>query len=333
MKATRSIPALIALTLGMSAATEVSAKTTLRIATLAPKASSWGKVVKVWRKAVIKKSGGALDLKVFYNAVQGRENAMVGKMKAGQLDGALLSTQGLSAINPDVRALALPGLILDWNSLEKVRKALTPAFKKAYEEKGYILYGWSDAGLMRGFSKGVKATKPSQLSGKRVVLFNDDAMSAQANSLIPGLVSVPLDPFETLPQIRSGNVNYVTVPAIAAEQLQWTPHLQYTYDRISGAATGGTLFKKAPLDALPADVRAGFMSIATRLIPYNTKNNRAEDDASFRRIAKKLEVVKISGADKAAWEAHDKKALKKIAQGTMPRALVSKVAKLVGKSL
>ena len=150
MKATRSIPALIALTLGMSAATEVSAKTTLRIATLAPKASSWGMVVKVWRKAVIKKSGGALDLKVFYNAVQGRENAMVGKMKAGQLDGALLSTQGLSAINPDVRALALPGLILDWNSLEKVRKALTPAFKNAYEEKGFILYGWSDAGLMRG---------------------------------------------------------------------------------------------------------------------------------------------------------------------------------------
>ena len=53
----------------------------LRIATVAPKSSAWGKLFKVWQRAVDKKTHGKLQLVVYYNGVQGSDDAMVGKMK------------------------------------------------------------------------------------------------------------------------------------------------------------------------------------------------------------------------------------------------------------
>src|SRR5688572_9406379 len=70
----------------------------LKIGTLAPRSSPWGQVFSVWEKAVKEKSGGRLELQFFYNGQQGDEGAMVGKMKAGQLQGSAVTAVGLSKI-------------------------------------------------------------------------------------------------------------------------------------------------------------------------------------------------------------------------------------------
>src|ERR1700723_1953170 len=87
---------------------------TLTVGTLAPAESPWGKVFKVWKKAVNLRTNGSLDLQFFWNGQQGDEGAMVGKMRTGQLDGAALTANGLSMIYKDVLVLQLPGLFRDW---------------------------------------------------------------------------------------------------------------------------------------------------------------------------------------------------------------------------
>jgi TRAP-type C4-dicarboxylate transport system substrate-binding protein len=60
-----------------------AADETIKIGTLAPKSSPWGKVFETWIKAVTEKSGGKMEIQFFYNGQQGDEAAMVGKIKSG----------------------------------------------------------------------------------------------------------------------------------------------------------------------------------------------------------------------------------------------------------
>ena len=76
-----------------------NATETIKIGTLAPKASPWGQVFETWAKAVSAKSGGAVELQFFYNGQQGDEGAMVGKMKAGSIEVVLEQAQQTTVQN------------------------------------------------------------------------------------------------------------------------------------------------------------------------------------------------------------------------------------------
>ena len=60
----------------------------LKIGTIFPKKSPWGKVMSAWAKVVKKKSKGKLKIKYFFNAQQGDEDILIAKIRSGQLDGA-----------------------------------------------------------------------------------------------------------------------------------------------------------------------------------------------------------------------------------------------------
>src|SRR5689334_8447928 len=106
------------------------AATTLRVGSLAPKVSSWGKILRTWERAVDEKTAGQIKLDIYYNGVHGMEDAMVAKMRTGQLDGAVLSSVGLADIYRNILALQLPGLLSSWAALDKVREVLAPELKQ-----------------------------------------------------------------------------------------------------------------------------------------------------------------------------------------------------------
>src|SRR5688572_1295669 len=131
---------------GVTAATTANAEE-ITIGTLAPKHSPWGKVFRVWKQAVEKKSDGKLELKFFFNGQQGDEGAMVGKIRAGQLDGAAITSVGLSKIYTPILALQMPGLFSDWETLDKARDALKEKFEAGAAAEGFFISGWGDVGL------------------------------------------------------------------------------------------------------------------------------------------------------------------------------------------
>jgi TRAP-type C4-dicarboxylate transport system substrate-binding protein len=109
---------------GMSVAGEARAAEVIKLGTLAPAASPWGQVFKVWAEAVSTKSNGRLTLEIFYNGQQGDEGAMVGKMKSGQLDAAALTGVGLGKIYKPILALQIPGLLRTWPKIDAARDAM-----------------------------------------------------------------------------------------------------------------------------------------------------------------------------------------------------------------
>src|ERR1017187_8624161 len=88
----------------------------LKLGTLAPAGTSYHKSLQAmgdkWRKA----SDGAVQLLIFAGGTQGSEADMVGLMQTGNLDAGLLTSEGISQIDP--AALALQIIPLAFCSLD-----------------------------------------------------------------------------------------------------------------------------------------------------------------------------------------------------------------------
>lgn len=304
----------------------------LRVATLAPKNSAWGKVFKVWQKALSQKSGGKLELEVYYNASQGNEDTMVSKMKTGSLDGAALTSVGMSRITKDVLVLQLPGVVDSWDLLDKARADIGPELEKRFEKEGFQVVGWGDLGLVRQWTRGFELRRPSDLKGRRPLVWRNEPIGPAIYTSIGGVVPTPLSPPEVLPALRSGKIEALNAPALAAEQLQWTPFLDHVSSTASVCAVGGTVFRKKALDDLPKDLQTIFWDLQKRASEVNKNRVRKLDAQAFTRISKKMTVVDLSAADKEEWRKVIVPALKQLGQGTFSGELVTRVLKLAGKA-
>ena len=326
----RALLAFLLSFVSLALAAPAEAGQTLRIATLVPKNSSWGKVFRVWQKAVKAKTNGELELDVYYNGVSGMEDNMVGKMKSGQLDGALLSSAGLSNVYRDVMVLQLPGMIRDWSTLDKVRKAMDADVRQGFGASGFTLLAWSDVGLVREFSRGFEPRRPSDIKGKRPLVWRGDPITPVLYATIGSVVPIPLSPAEVLPALRTGNVDYLLAPALAAEQLQWTPYLDYVSRHVTAVAIGGTIVRSDKLERMPADVRETFSSLNEKMEKMQAARVRSDDDASYQRLSKSSKVISLTPAELAAWQTVMKEAVRRLSQGTFPAEKIEKVKKLAG---
>jgi TRAP-type C4-dicarboxylate transport system substrate-binding protein len=166
----RAIHLLSALTVlaGIGFSQQASAaEHTIKLGTLAPKSSPWGKVFSTWEKAVSEKSGGRLEVQIFYNGAQGDEGAMVGKIKAGQLDGAAITGVGLGKIYKPMLALQMPGLFSSWTKLDAARDAMRGEFDRGAADAGFTILGSGDVGQAHAMSKGFAVRNPEDLKGKK----------------------------------------------------------------------------------------------------------------------------------------------------------------------
>jgi TRAP-type C4-dicarboxylate transport system substrate-binding protein len=331
MKLTHRVLAALTICCSLAVAGRASAaEHTLRIATIAPKASSWGKVYAAWQKAVEKKTEGKLELQVYYNGVQGNEDAMVSKIKTGQLDGAAITAVGLSLIYKNVLTLQLPGVLTTWEQLDKVRAQIQPQLDTGIRAAGFNIVGWGDVGLVRQFTKGFEIHRPDDVKNKRPAVWRNEPTGPALYATIGNTVPVPVDAMEMLPMLRSGNVNIIAAPALAAEQLQWTPYLDHVNDNVIVCAVGGLIFKAGALESLPADMKVTWDELQKRASESQQGRIRKLDDEAYGRITQKMTLVKLSQAEHDEWEKLLRKVVKGLSRGTYDKALVNKVLALRG---
>jgi len=130
--------ALVSVTLTQTA----EATTTLKIGTLAPGDSAWGKEFKKWAKAVSDDTNGELQLDFQWNGQAGDEVLMVQKIRSGQLDGAAVTAVGLAQTGvTDVLLFQMPGLFSNWGKLDAARNAMKGDFDTAFQSKGFTILG------------------------------------------------------------------------------------------------------------------------------------------------------------------------------------------------
>lgn len=316
--------------IGFAQDAQAEAEFKIKLGTLAPKSSPWGKVFSTWEKAVSEKSGGRLEVQIFYNGAQGDEDGMVGKVKNGQLDGAAITGVGLGKVYKPILALQMPGLFSSWSKLDAAREALRPEFEKGAGDAGFTIMGWGDVGSARTFSRGFAVHAPSDLSGKKPYAWKADAIVPAVYQVIGGLTPVSASIPEVLPNLNTGAIDMVTVPALVAEQLQWAGKLDHMSKDVTSYAIGALILSSKKLDSLPADLKAILVDTGKVAANALTKRIRTEDDAAFERLKGKMTLVELSSAEKETWKGVFQKVRARLAQGTFSPELVAKLEGMGG---
>lgn len=297
--------AVFAVTLGVSRTARAEAQE-VKLGTIAPADSAWGKVFKAWSKAVEEESKGALKLTWYFNGTQGDEIAMVGKMRSKQIDGGAFTATGLSQIYPHIIALQMPGLFPNWAKLDTVREKTRGRFEKAFADQGFTILGTGDVGIAHLMSRGKAVRTPDDLKSMHPFYLSGDAIGQKFLETVgvpsPKALSVPA----ILPALSSrseGSVDVINTPAIAAEQLQWAAHVDHINTMASGIGIGALVMNKERFDSLPADAKAVMERTGKNTGKLLTERIRGIDDAAFNRLKASKTVVDLNDAEKAAWNA------------------------------
>jgi len=299
-------------------------KTTLKLATLAPPRSPWGKVFKVLAKAVDKKTDGKVEIQWLWNGTAGPERAVVGKIKSGQITGAAITAVGLADIHKPILALQMPGAFQSWDGLDKAREKLAPDFEKAMTEAGFHLSGYGDVGVARTMSKGFVVKTPADLRGKHPAMIREDIIAPKVYEVIGGVQGVPDSVMGFLPKLNSGAIDVMTTPSLAAEQLQWASRLDHMNTQAVSYGMGAMVMSQKELDKLSADQKEIVKEAGKQANQALRKIIRGEDDAAFERLKKKMTVHNATDAEKAEWKKIWGEACKRL-KSSMPGDVLSRI--------
>ena len=239
---------LIAMSLTMLPAASVAEMLEIKIATLAPEGSSWIKTFHAIDEEVRTKTDKQVGFKFYPGGVLGDEKDMLRKMYIGQINGAALTSAGLSAIYSEMDVFEIPFLFKSYHEVDYVLEEMNAFFQKGFEENGYILLGWSEGGFVRLMSTAPVATM-DDLRKLKVWTWEDSPMTKvifdQAN-----VSAIPLSVPDVLVGLQTGLVDVVYAPPSGAILLQWFTKTKYITDVKLIYLVGGLVMQKKMFNKL-----------------------------------------------------------------------------------
>ena len=282
---TVAFAAVAALT-GTAAADNVE----VRLATLAPDGSSWMKILGKGSAEIDKKTEGRVKVKYYPGGVMGDERDVVRKINLGQLDGAAVTSVGLSMVEESIRVLELPRMFETVEELDYVADKMWPYFVKKFEKKGYKLGDRGDVGWIYFLSKD-EVKSIASLKAMKVWLWGDDQL-VQTMFKELGVSGVPLGVPEVEPNLTTGRIDACYGSPLAAVALQWNTKVHWMTSLPMSYAIGATIIKLDAYNKVSADDQALVAKITKGMQKTLRKQIRKDNTSSQKMMVRK--GIKIS---------------------------------------
>jgi len=221
----------------------------IKLGTLAPEGSSWIKTFNALNTEVMKKTENKVQFRIYPGGVLGDETDMLRKLKIGQIQGAALTAGGLSAFFKEIDVSQVPFLFQTYEEVDFVLKKMDSFFRKGFEDNGYMLLGWSEAGFIYLMST-VPIASVADLKKAKVWIWEDSQMS-KAIFDEAGVKAIPLSIPDVLVGLQTGLVEVVYAPPTGAISLQWFTKVKYLTDVPLIYMVGGVVVKKDIFKQIP----------------------------------------------------------------------------------
>lgn len=300
------------------------AKYTLKIASLAPKGSSWMKSFEKTNREIKKATNGEVALKIYGGGVMGDEGAMVRKMRTGQLDGAAVTNVGLGDIAPELLVLQLPLQFKTYEELDYVREKMSPTLEKILNDKGFVLLHWGDVGFNYLFSnEPVKV--PDDIKKTKMWVWDADPISKKVME-VAGVNGVLLGVPDVLPSLQTGVIDAFGNSPYGAVALQWHAKAKYVTNLKVAMVIGGLVVSKKSWEQIPAEHQKAILDISAK----NGKDLLAQirkDNQNAIGTIKKSQIEMVQPSDIGSWLGMAKKVEDSLTGTLFPAALVSEMKK------
>jgi len=291
---TLSAVALLALT-----AAPALADVELRMATLAPSGSRWEKVLSEGGDKVAKATENRVTVKYYADAGQGDERDYIRKINAGQLDGAAVTSVGLSMIDASIKVLELPMMWESIEEMEYVRKKMWPSFQKKFKKKGYQLGDPGDVGWVYFLSKD-KVETIADLKALKVWRWSDDDVVKAMYKQLGITKDVSLGVPEVEANLTSGKINACYGPPLASMTLGWASKVKYMTSMPMAYSIGATVIKMDSINKIDAADLKKVNKITKTIGKKLMKAVRKDNESSLKQMKQKGIKVTETPADMQA---------------------------------
>ncbi|MBX3161814.1 MAG: TRAP transporter substrate-binding protein DctP [Deltaproteobacteria bacterium] len=257
----------------------------LKLATLAPSGSPWMEVLEKAAAEVKEKTSGRVTIRYFPGGSQGDERDFVRKIKLGQLDGAAVTSIGLSMIDESIRVLELPMLFASAEEVDYVADKVWAHFQKKFEGKGFRLNDRGEVGWIYFLSKN-KVESLGDLKGQKIWQWGDDALVGAMFKKL-GLNGVPLGVPEVDASLTSGRIDAAYGSPVAAVALQWYTKVKFMTTMPMSFAIGATVVSMESLKKLSPEDQKIVEEIGRSAAKKLRKVIRAANETAKSTMTKK----------------------------------------------
>lgn len=301
----------------------------IRLGTLVPKGSTYYRQLQSMGEKWRTVTNGGTSLTIYPDGSMGGEAEMVRRIRQGQLQAGLLTTVGLSLIEPAVAGLQnLPMKFHDLEDVDYVGEKLSPMLKQKIEAKGFVVLFWADAGWVRFFTKTPVLVPDDMKKLKFFVWAGDPEQFALTRDM--GMKPVSLETADILPGLKTGLIDAVPMPpfvALAAQVDTAAPHmLLLNYAPLVGAA----VIKKDVWDTFPEATRVEMLKAADSAgKEFRTASRKEAEEAVVAMEKRGLKVHKPTAGQVETWRKFLEEAYPRIRGKIVPDDIFDEVKRLL----
>ncbi len=273
----------------------------IKVGTTAPTGSPWEFALKELAARWDAESRGRVKLKIYMGGVAGSEDDMMRKTRIGQLQGVVVTANGLSAISTEFLSLILPLFIRSDEELEHLFLKMGGRFESIVMEKGFVVVAWQQIGWVYVFAKR-PVSDPESLMAMRLALpIADTAFQQIWKSM--GFKVVPILATDFMTSIQTGMVDAIVNSPMVTAAYQWFPLVPNMTAIGFAPLMGALVLDKRTWERIPRDLHERLRRIAIEVMEPLSGDTRALE---MRAVAfmqgMNLSVIQPSAEDVAEWQ-------------------------------
>ncbi len=288
--------------------------TVFKIGTISPEGSAWMQIMSQGTDLVAAKTDRRVRFKFYPGGVMGSDQAVLRKIRAGQLHGGAVIAGSLSGVYPDFILYGLPFTFGSLEEVDYVRERMDSKLMEGLEKNGFVGFGLAEGGFVYLMSK-TPVRSVADLSGLKVWVPDNDAISLEAVKAFD-VSPIPLSIGEVRTGLQTGLVDTIGTSPIGAIALQWHTQVNYLMDVPLLYVYATLVLDKKSFDRLSPEDQKITREIMTDTFKKLDRINRQDNiDATNALRNQGIEFVKPSAETVENWKASVK---------TVPRTLIEK---------
>ncbi|MFH1537691.1 MAG: TRAP transporter substrate-binding protein, partial [bacterium] len=225
----------------------------MRIATLVPATSAWGKLVVKYKKDTEKFCEGSLEIELLLGGQIGTEAEMIEMVQKGDLEAAAVTAGSVARVVPELKILEVPYLFRDVDEARMLTdKVIAPSLVRKLSSKQLFGTAMFDNGFRNFIAKKFIRT-PSDLNGLKIASDDTDIQMAFWKALGVTAAATPMDGMDSV--LRKGEANCADNSLIGVFSLNMYMKTKYITESEHGYQAALVVLNNDWWESLPIDLK------------------------------------------------------------------------------
>lgn len=258
----------------------------IKMATIAPDESYWGDFARKIKFYVENHTRGRVKMIWYMSGARGDEPEIVEQIKAGALQGAVLTVTGFGNIQSAARVLTLPMLFESFSEVDHIIDSMFPIFRNLFTKKGFALLSLTEVGFGWIFTSR-PITCAEDLAGMK--MWNWEGMDlVEAYLRDMGFSNITPTPVpECKCALEKGITDAFFSTCYVQPFLEWYRHVKYISSFWVGYSPGAVVMDLKYYQSLPSDIRYIIQQAFDMLSKPLREIIRKEEDTARQGLLKR----------------------------------------------